>query len=410
MHEVGTIFRAELVRKIRSRPFIAGTLVGMLTIALFVIVPGFVAHSFVDATKRIVLIGAPDLTRRAAPLIARDYDVVATLSTIAGPPTLALLDAHRHAAAAVTLRRERAGLRADIWTRDVSLSVDRLNGDLIPLNVALATHRSIEGIDALLRLDVGVHALGRRFADRKAATVGKGIAYGLVFLLYLSIIFNSQIVMTSVAEEKTNRVAELLVSAVAPSRLLAGKILAAGATGVFQLVLWMLTAIVAAPLGFASAAPAGRTAFAIPTVTPMVAVSGTEILAFAVFFAIGFLQYATMYAGAASLISRTEDLGSIAAPLVMPVVGAFLVAQYALTFPDAPGVAIASQLPLLAPFVMFTRIAVSEVPAWQIALSLAINIVATIAIVFAAAKLYRVGMLLYGRTPSLAQIVSALRA
>ncbi len=134
------------------------------------------------------------------------------------------------------------------------------------------------------------------------------------------------------------------------------------------------------------------------------------MLSFVAFFIVGFLQYGVLYAAAASLINRTEDLGSVTGPLVVPVVIGFLLAQLTLQFPAAPQLIVASQIPLLAPFVMFTRIAVSTVPAWQIVLSLVINIAAAALFAFAAGKIYRVGLLLYGRPPSLKQVLATLRA
>ena len=133
------------------------------------------------------------------------------------------------------------------------------------------------------------------------------------------------------------------------------------------------------------------------------------IAAFLIWFIIGFLQLSTLFAGAASLINRTEDLGSIAFPLVMPIVAAFLIAITGLAAPDSPLVVVCSYIPLLAPFVMFVRIAVSNVPLWQVAVSLAINLVALYLIAILAGKIYRVGMLLYGRAPSLRQVWSVIR-
>jgi ABC-2 type transport system permease protein len=116
-----------------------------------------------------------------------------------------------------------------------------------------------------------------------------------------------------------------------------------------------------------------------------------------------------MYAGAASLISRMEDLGSVVAPLVIPVVAGFLVAQVAVVAPNASNVVILSMIPLLSPFVMFARIAVATIPLWQVAVSILINLGAIGVIAIFAGKLYRVGLLTYGRPPKLAQVWAVLR-
>ncbi len=117
-----------------------------------------------------------------------------------------------------------------------------------------------------------------------------------------------------------------------------------------------------------------------------------------------------LYAAAASLINRTEDLGSVAGPLVVPVVLGIILAQVALQFPNSPNMVVCSLIPLISPFVMFTRVAVSDVPAWQLVLSLAINVGTAVLLAWLSGKIYRVGMLLYGRAPSLKQVLATLRA
>jgi ABC-2 type transport system permease protein len=185
--------------------------------------------------------------------------------------------------------------------------------------------------------------------------------------------------------------------------LLIAKVLAAVCLALLQIAVWLGAAALLIPGAFghvAAGAAAGAAAPAIPFET---------LAAFIAFFILGFLQYATLYAAAASLISRTEDLGSVSAPIVLPVVAGFLIAQLALINPNAPFIVVFSCIPFISPFVMFTRIALETVPAWQVALSLAINVATAAAAFYAAGKIYRVGMLLYGKLPSLRQIAAVLR-
>jgi ABC-2 type transport system permease protein len=138
-------------------------------------------------------------------------------------------------------------------------------------------------------------------------------------------------------------------------------------------------------------------------------ISPGDVAAFVLFFVIGFLQTATLFAAVASLINRTEDLGSLSGPLFLPVIAALIIAMSALAVPDAPAVVVTSFVPLIAPFVMFARIVVGSVPAWQIGASLAINIAAIYIIAVLGGRVYRVGMLLYGRAPRPAQIWHAIK-
>ncbi|MDB5073797.1 MAG: transporter permease, partial [Candidatus Eremiobacteraeota bacterium] len=190
-----------------------------------------------------------------------------------------------------------------------------------------------------------------------------------------------------------------------PARLLTAKILAAAATSFIQLGVWVASGLLvgqAVTHGHAAAREA-------PSLLRTMDVSPAEILVFLAFFAVGFAQYGVLYAAAASLINRTEDLGSVAGPLVVPVVVGIILAQLGLQFPNSPNVVICSLIPLISPFVMFTRIIVSDVPVWQITLSLVLNVATAVLLAWLSGKVYRVGLLLYGRPPSLRQVIATLR-
>jgi len=413
VNDFGIIFEAEFVRRIKSRAWLIGTILGAAMILFLSAAPAFFNRVVASSTHAVVLAGDPALVAAAKKLIAKDFDVSATEPLPAAPPTLADLNAHAHAAAIVTLARGPKGLDARVYAKDAGgFRTTRLRDELIPLNIAIATRTTAAAIAPLMEFTLDVESLDAKFHDEASANSARGFAYVLVILLYLAIILNCQGVMTSVAEEKTSRIAELLVATTSSAQLMAGKIAAAGATGTIQLLVWLgvgwataagIVNSVGGPSGgmhMSDTTPVGLGAIDLPT---------GVIVAFVIFFFLGFLQYATMYAAAASLISRTEDLGSVAGPLTLPVLGGFLLANWALTVPNATGVLIASQIPLFTPFVMFTRMAVVTVPLWQVILAIAINIVATIAIIWFAGRIYRVGLLMYGRPPKFSQILNVLR-
>jgi ABC-2 type transport system permease protein len=185
---------------------------------------------------------------------------------------------------------------------------------------------------------------------------------------------------------------------------LAGKILASVTLAVLQLTIWLLVTFVAGanPAGGAAVPSGGSLQFSLTDV------SQGELIGFLFFFLLAFLQTTTMFAAAASLVNRTEDLGSVSGPLFVPVIGAFFIAMTALRIPDAPFVVAASFIPVLSPFVMFTRMVVTAVPAWEIATAIVINVLAIWGIAILGGKLYRIGLLLYGRPPKFVQIMRAL--
>ncbi|GAC1522673.1 MAG: ABC transporter permease [Vulcanimicrobiaceae bacterium] len=413
--ELGIVFATELVRKLRSRIFWLATIAGTLAIAFIIEAPLFFSGVATSSTNDVVLAGPAPLRASATALIRarRDFTIVASVAALPQPVTVRYLDDHRHAGAAIALAVRGGRLHVDVYPRDLSAFAGAQFRDLAPLAVSLQTGLSPDRVARASAVATGLHAIDSKFVDSGAATIAHAVAFGLVLMLYLAIILASQSVMAAVAEEKTSRIAEILVATIEPANLLAGKTFAAAAIALVQIGLWIVTAAALVPHVAASLAkiPGGRATPGGTDATAILrAIDPLEIVAFLAFFVLGYLQYATIYAAAASLISRTEDLASVTTPVLMPVVGAFFVAQYALLQPDSPLVVVCGFVPLLSPFVMFTRIAISSVPWWQTALALGIDVVTVLVCFWAAGRVYRIGMLLYGKLPSLAQIWAALRA
>jgi ABC-2 type transport system permease protein len=404
--DVQTVFVAELLRRIRSRAFLVGLVMGLFALFAITRLPFLIGSAYAGA-KTIVIVANPALGAAAKPLLERDYNVGAVL---APQPVTAALLRERGAAAAIALSIGKSGgLQAAIDARDPSeLSVGAIRRDLLPLQFQVVMHRSASEIAAISDIPVTVRTTGSKFSSTAQAQTAQGIAYTLIFFLYVLILGNSQLVTTSVAEEKSSRIAELLVASVEPSSLLAGKVLAGAVLAIVQLGVWMLAGFVFGGGASVRAEAVGANPFSLVGIGQVI--SPAVLVAFLLFFIIGFLQLSTVLAAFASLVNRTEDLGSIIGPLVLSLVIALFIAMAALGAPESGWAIAASFVPLFAPFVMFARIAVSEVPVWQILASLAINMAALALIAIFAGKLYRIGMLLYGRAPKLTQILTVLRS
>jgi ABC-2 type transport system permease protein len=340
-----------------------------------------------------------------------DFRVVGDVDALPAHVTAAYLDKHGNAGAAIALSERDKHLRVDVYPRDLSAFDDVEFTSLGPLGVELETGLPPKQIESGAKIERVVHPLDAKFKDTRSAAVAHGVAFALIFMLYLAIILASQNVMSAVAEEKTSRIAEILIATIAPSQLLYGKTFAAAVIAIVQLGLWIATAVILLPGALAQMAGTTTSKTATATADPGIffALDPGLLVAFFGFFVLGYLQYAAIYAAAASLVSRTEELGSVTTPVILPVVGAFFVAQYALVAPDAPIVVACSFVPFLSPFVAFTRLAVTEVPVWQTAVALAVNVVTVAGCFWAAGKIYRVGMLVYGKLPSPRQILAALR-
>lgn len=415
MSELGVVFITELARKLRSTIFWFATIGGMVAIAFLVEAPVLLAALSRSSSSDIVLAGPEPLRDRAAALMEaqKDFHVVATVDALPAHVTPGYLERHGKAGAAVAIPLRAGRIHLDVYPKDLSAFDNVEFRSLAPLNIELVTGLASTRVEGASNIERTIHPLDAKFADTRAAALAHGVTFGLVFILYLSIVISSQSIMSAVAEEKTNRIAEILIATIDPTNLLYGKTLAAAVVAIAQIGLWVATAAALLPQaasslagspGIPATARAGDAGAVLAVLDPGL------LLAFAIFFVLGYLQYATIYAAAGSLVSRTEELGAVATPVILPVIGAFLVANFALVAPGSPVVIASSFIPFLSPFVIFTRVAISEVPSWQIALAVIVNIATVAGCFWAAGRVYRVGMLLYGRLPSPRQIVAALRA
>jgi ABC-2 type transport system permease protein len=411
LHDLLTVYRAEFTRRSRSRPFLIGLVIGALGIIILAKLPSFFNEHIGREQSRIVVAGSPALLARARQLLSADYTVTDLRSSTA-PPSVAALEA-AHAGRLLALHRDARGLSVVVFSTDPG-TVDsrRIARLLLPLNLEIAGHVDPRTAARLANLRVTVRPVGGRAMSAEQVEVQHSIAFSLIFLLYLLVILNSQLTMAGVIEEKTNRIAELLVAAVDPLALLYGKILAGATLGFLQMLVWLTAALIA---GATTGMPAGsalsagsRGAFDVGAALQG-ALPPPVIAAFVFFLVLGLLQFSTLFAGLASLISRPEDLGSVSAAMVLPIIVAFFIAIAALDAPQSPIVVITSFVPLLAPFTMFARIAVSQPPFWQVLASSVLNVVAVYAIAQTAGRLYRVGMLTYGRLPNLQQVWNTIR-
>ncbi len=407
MNEFATVFAAELDRRIRSRFFVIGLIAGALGIAFFIEFPNYLAKSSVT---KIVLVGDAQLTSRAQTLLKSDFDVIGT-----EPGTHVLSAAElraRNANGAVMITRKDDGLHLAVYAKDPGdILTVTLRRDLVELNLELATNSSANRVKSLIDIPVDLHVVGSKFGTAAQSEAARGIAYILLSLLYLLIVMNSQFVMTSVAEEKTSRIAELLVASVSSTALLAAKVCASIVLAIVQMLSWVAVALAlggqtgAMPAASAAAlGGSGVSAFSLSGVT------ASDLIGFGIFFLLGYLQMSMLFAAIGALVNRTEDLGSLSFPVLLPALVGFIIAMSALALPDATYVHVTSFIPLLSPYVMFERMVVSSVPLGEIIVAVALNVLAIWGIAILAGKLYRVGMLLYGRSPSYRQVLKVLRS
>lgn len=231
-----------------------------------------------------------------------------------------------------------------------------------------------------------------------------GLVYVLLFLLYMGVIGYGNTVATSITAEKSSRVMELLVSSVSPLTQMFGKIIGICLLGLAQIALFIVVGAVNLTLSESGKELLANLDISLSDVDPMLFVY------FVVFYLLGYLIYATVFAAVGSLVSRTEEVGQVIMPVTLLIVVAFLVAMYGLTNPNSTLVVVTSFVPFLSPLVMFLRIGLANPAWWEIALSLAISTAAVYVMGWIAAKIYRTGVLMYGKLPSWKELRKAMKA
>jgi ABC-2 type transport system permease protein len=237
---------------------------------------------------------------------------------------------------------------------------------------------------------------GRSGSGMLNAFAGMGIA----LLLYMSIILYGQTVLRGVIEEKSTRVAEVVVSSVSTNTLLAGKVLGVGAVGITQQIAWFTTGYLMARLR----API-LTAFGAKVETlNLPSVSFGSIVVLVLFFVLGYVFYSSLFAAVGAMVNNDQDAQQAATPVILLLVTPMLFMQTILLNPGSRTAEVLSWLPFSAPIIMPMRMVVATVPWWEVALTILGVLIACAGAVWLAARIYRVGLLMYGKKPSVREL------
>jgi ABC-2 type transport system permease protein len=235
--------------------------------------------------------------------------------------------------------------------------------------------------------------------EREEEGLGILLAIILLMILYTSILMWGQVVMGGVIEEKSSRVIEVVASGVPPTQLLAGKLLGVGAAGLTQFLVWSLSLL---GISLATAGPLASS-LPIPEIRPLVLVS------FVAFFVLGFAFYAALYAGIGAAVNTMQEAQNFIFPIIIPLVLGLVCFPVILESPDSTLAVVLSLIPFLTPLLMFLRIVVLTPPWWQITLSLVLMGVAIWGVLWLAGRIYRVGILMYGKKPTFPELVRWVR-
>ncbi|MDL2257133.1 ABC transporter permease [Bacteroidales bacterium OttesenSCG-928-I14] len=239
-----------------------------------------------------------------------------------------------------------------------------------------------------------------------SAEMASMIGIIFTFLIYLFIFSYGGMVMSGVLEEKMNRIIEVMVSSVKPFDLMMGKLVGIGLVGLTQFGLWALLIVGVSLFGnmFLDSSEMFAQFNTILSSMNLVELS----LYFVLFFICGYLMYASLFAAIGAMVNSQEDTQQYMMPITVLIVFAFVAGTYSAQNPDGPLAFWASIIPFTSPIVMMVRLPFG-VPWWELALSIALLIGTVILTVMLAAKIYRTGILMYGKKPSFQEIIKWLK-
>jgi len=440
MAKLLVVFRREYLERVRSKWFVLGTLLGPVFFILVAGAPRLIGGRG-DGTRDVAHIEVIDAT--GAGLGAR---VVASLRErfpLSRAPYLTVVDESASAAAQdhAVLRVQRDEILGYLALGPATLAGDsvRYEGrnanahndvDAIRLAVrsqVLALRMEREGIDArkvaeFQRFPLELHTQrigdkGREKANQLSAIF---LGYAVALLLYMMIVIYGQAIMRSVLEEKTTRVAEVVVSSVNTDILLAGKILGVGLVAITQVLSWVVLSVLAmtyaSPYLFGDQGRAAAVASAAGTVgaanSPGLGLLALGIppiplwAAVALFccFVMGFIFYASLFAAVGAMVNSQEDVQQAATPVMLLLVSSVIFMGPIMANPGSTMARTMSMLPTSAPIIMPLRITLIPVPWFEVVGALAGVAAACAASIWLSGRIYRVGLLMYGKKPSFGEL------
>ncbi|NRD78286.1 ABC transporter permease [Bacillus sp. BRMEA1] len=246
-------------------------------------------------------------------------------------------------------------------------------------------------------------ALEKNAKTEEQLNQAKGLVDILLFVIYISVIMYANMIAMEVATEKSSRVMEILISSVSPIKQMFAKILGIGFLSLTQLAVFLLTGYYSLKSnmdtlkgGFLSVSGLGD----IPASTIIYAV---------IFFVLGYFLYATLAAFLGSLVSRIEDIQQMITPMNMLVFAGLMIAMFGLGKPDSPFITVTSYIPFFTPMIMFLRVGMLTIPVWEALIGIGILLTTIIILAIFGAKVYRGGVLMYGKSNSYKDIKKALQ-
>jgi len=420
MAKLWAIIKREYLERVRSKWFMIATFFGPIFFSAIIIVPAWLASkskATTDIYNTIILDATgTEFGHRLAINIAGDSTNASKLPavTVVAPSELTRAEStatrevmqKRKTGYIVVNQQTLAGESARYAGRNATSIADMAQLKSAIRQTILASRLEKVGLDnaqmkeiTFIPLDFSTERITERGrAGSGMASVMFGFAIG--FLLYMSIVIYGQTIMSGVLEEKTTRVAEVVMSSVPTDTLLAGKVLGVGAVGLTQQIIWIGTTYVLLKLRAPIMAKLGAptVSFSLPDITLAAGVL------FLMFFLLGFIFYSSLYAAVGSSVNSESEARQAATPLLVMIVSTGVFIQPVLLNPTGTTAKVLSLVPISSPIIMPIRMAVTGVPPLELAASLGFLAIGCVVALWLASRIYRVGLLMYGKRPTMREM------
>jgi ABC-2 type transport system permease protein len=435
MRKTLAVIRREFVERVRTRAFVIATILGPVFMGLLIFLPAVLAGRSTTAHSIIVVDAASGEfgDRVTAALTESKFGNRGNEQPRFHVRRIAAHDRAGAVADSLTALIGRSRGPADapdgfLVLTDSALSTGEINyygsnvGSIADMAALEGTMRPVVQTERLMREHVDTAVVRRATAriDINSAKVTEGkltgesgtssfiLAYVMTFILYIALLLYGIQVMSSVLEEKTSRIMEILSSSLTPFQLMVGKVVGVGSVGLFQLSIWAATSLylttnlVPILKLFGQQADAASS-ISIPTISPAL------LAVFLGFFLLGFFLYAALYAAVGSMCSTQQDTQQAQQPVMIGIVAGFMCMFPVLNDPNGSLAHTLSLIPFVAPFVTPLRYSISPLPPSELLLSIGCTLAGVILIVWLASRIYRVGILAYGKRPTFKELWSWIR-
>lgn len=417
MRNVYLVLKREYLERVRKKSFIISTLLLPAFMFAAIVLPNKLVMMKVGAKRHIVVVAS---NADFAQAVQRELG--AETQDPRAPKSRYTVDIDLNATEA-----ERAVLRRRVTSGDIDgylwLTDDALASGKVPYS-ARETSDFVEnaGLERAVKQARVKQQLGARGIsaaeidglfkniDLEVSTIKGGAetkvkggpmaflgAFIPVMLLYMTILLYAVAVLRAVLEEKASRVNEVLLSSVTAKELMAGKILGVGAVGLTQIGIWVALAVAMILPSASSGMLAG------------VSIPPAALVSFAVFFALGFVLYSTLYAALGAMVNSEQEAQQWQTIVMMPLIVCIVLMMFIIQHPNSPLSVWGSIIPFFSPILMYVRMVVQTPPWWQIALSIVLMLATIYGMVVLCGRIYRVGILMYGKRPTLPEIVKWIK-